>query len=387
MPSGGKNKFTKEQVIESFIKMHGTDSYGYNDIVYIDNLTPIKIYCFHHQEYFTQTPKSHKKGCGCPKCGRESQIKSARKDDEKFIKELIEIHGDIFDLSKVNYVNSKTEVEVICSRHGSFSRTPSDLLDGLGCKECKLNKSKYNNRELFIKESVKIFGDIIDYSKVGEISASTKVELLCKKHNCTFNLMISNHLSGQKCPKCSAEHYTSIRTLPLEEYYKRANEKHKNKYTYTNDYKNAKEDVTFYCPKHGENKRNSYSHINGAGCIHCQSEDSKTDRLGKEGYIKLSKGRMTSLYLIKCFNENEEFYKIGKTFRGVGNRFTKRNMPYEYSLLFKYESEAEDIWDLEKELHEKYKKYKYKTNMTFEGHTECYTDKFPIEEIFKLNSN
>lgn len=377
------NKLTQEQVIEQFKAVHG-DKFGYDNVAYVDTHTKVDIFCKKHNHTFSQTPKDHKKGISCYYCGRERQIESAKKSKNKFIEELIEVHGDIFDLSKLNYVNSKTDIELICKNHGIFSKRPSDLLAGNGCKKCKLNKSKYNNKELFIQESIRIFGDITDHSKVSQISATTQVELHCKKHNHYFTLSVSNRLSGQKCPKCSSEHYTSIRTLPTEEYYKRASEKHNNEYTYNNDYKNAKEDITFYCKKHGKNKVNSYSHINGTGCRHCYSEDAKTDRLGKDGYIKLSKERVTSLYLIKCFNNNEKFYKIGKTFRGINERFTKRNMPYEYSILFEYKSNAENIWDLEAELHKKYKSYKYKTYIQFEGHTECYTMELPIKEIINL---
>ena len=33
---------------------------------------------------------------------------------------IIKINGDFYDYSKVNYINNKTKVEIICPKHGSF---------------------------------------------------------------------------------------------------------------------------------------------------------------------------------------------------------------------------------------------------------------------------
>src|SRR6478736_7615092 len=117
------NKLTQEQVIESFNKVHGEGTYGYDRVIYLDNLTPVEIYCNIHKEYFPQSPKNHKKGCTCPKCGRDRQIESARKTKEDFVKEAIEKYGDKDNYDKVEYVNNKTEVTITCPLHGDYVRT------------------------------------------------------------------------------------------------------------------------------------------------------------------------------------------------------------------------------------------------------------------------
>lgn len=33
-------------------------------------------------------------------------------------------HGDEYDYSKVNYINAKTKIEIICNIHRSFWQTP-----------------------------------------------------------------------------------------------------------------------------------------------------------------------------------------------------------------------------------------------------------------------
>lgn len=45
---------------------------------------------------------------------------SKRKTTEQFIEEARAIHGDKYDYSKVEYVNSRTKVCIICPIHGEF---------------------------------------------------------------------------------------------------------------------------------------------------------------------------------------------------------------------------------------------------------------------------
>lgn len=378
------NKLTWEQVHKSFIEVHGEDTYSYDNVEYVDTHTKIKIHCNKHDNTFFQTPKDHKKGMGCYYCGRERQIEKAKKNIEEVKDELFKVYGDEYDLSKINYINTKTEVEVICRTHGSFMKKPCDLLMGNACKQCKTNKSKYNNKELFKEESTKLFGDITDYSLVNEMGANAKVTLICTKHDCEFTLSVSARLSGQKCPKCSAENYRKIRTLPKDVYYERANETHDNKYTYDDDYVTSKHAITFYCKEHGRQRRNSYDHLRGAGCRKCEKQGQETDKISREGYINTAKGRVTELYLIKCKDDYEEFYKIGKTFRGVESRFSGSLLPYDYDIVNTYEGEAGEIWDLEESLHLKFKEYKYNPNKKFCGFSECYNLELPITEIINL---
>lgn len=57
---------------------------------------------------------------------------------EEFIRKAREVHGDKYDYSKVAYVNSRTQVCIICRVHGEFKQTPSDHLQGHGCNKCAL---------------------------------------------------------------------------------------------------------------------------------------------------------------------------------------------------------------------------------------------------------
>jgi len=57
-----------------------------------------------------------------------------------FIKKANNTHKNKYDYSKVNYINSKTKVTIICQEHGEFNQLPNKHVFGLGCKKCGINK-------------------------------------------------------------------------------------------------------------------------------------------------------------------------------------------------------------------------------------------------------
>ena len=58
-----------------------------------------------------------------------------------FINKAKEIHGDIYDYSKLEYIDSKTKVKIICQIHGEFEQNPKNhSYRGDGCKKCGIKK-------------------------------------------------------------------------------------------------------------------------------------------------------------------------------------------------------------------------------------------------------
>ena len=121
---------TKE-FIEKAKKVHG-EKYNYSKVKYVNTMTKVCIICPIHGE-FLQTPNKHLSGNNCPKCSHQSYLHTT----DSFIKEAKKIHGDKYDYSKVNYINSHTKVCIICKEHGEFWQTPNAHLRGKGCKSCR----------------------------------------------------------------------------------------------------------------------------------------------------------------------------------------------------------------------------------------------------------
>lgn len=59
-----------------------------------------------------------------------------RLTQEEFIERARRAHGDKYDYSKVNYVNSATKICIICPEHGEFWQTPMNHLSGSNCPVC-----------------------------------------------------------------------------------------------------------------------------------------------------------------------------------------------------------------------------------------------------------
>ena len=82
----------------------------------------------------------------------EDFIKKSMTED--FIKKSIEIHGNLYDYSNVNYIGIKSKIIINCHIHGEFEQTP----------ELKIDYCKENNIQLYIikyDEDIKEKMDII----------------------------------------------------------------------------------------------------------------------------------------------------------------------------------------------------------------------------------
>jgi hypothetical protein len=55
---------------------------------------------------------------------------------ELFIEKAKLKHEDKYDYSKVEYVNSHTQIIIICKDHGDFLQIPNKHLLGTGCIKC-----------------------------------------------------------------------------------------------------------------------------------------------------------------------------------------------------------------------------------------------------------
>ena len=75
---------------------------------------------------------------------------------ERFIEKATNVHGDKYDYSKVNYINSTTKVCIICPKHGEFWQTPSNHLQGSKCPKWSnidVHKKQRNDKNGLIKKA------------------------------------------------------------------------------------------------------------------------------------------------------------------------------------------------------------------------------------------
>ena len=149
------NDVYKQNFIKKCTDKFG-DKYDYSEIDYINKKTKVKITCNHHGEFFilpTEHLRSNTGGCrGC----------FNHKLKEGFLENAINIFGDKFDYSKIDYKGTEHKISIKCVEHNLvFIQTPAGHLKSKKpCPECLLNnkllwicENKIHKQKQFIEKA------------------------------------------------------------------------------------------------------------------------------------------------------------------------------------------------------------------------------------------
>ena len=117
------------------------------------------------------------------------------------IDKFIEKHGDKYDYSFVEYVNSKTDVVIVCYEHGQFLQRPDHHIQGKGCYKC-MKGGRLFDLKYTISQFEEIHGQKYDYSQSEYINANTDIKIICKFHQIPFYQIVADHKRGYGCPLC-----------------------------------------------------------------------------------------------------------------------------------------------------------------------------------------
>lgn len=174
-----KLKMTFEKFVEKSREIHKFISYDYSKVVYVNNNTPVIIIDPLFGE-FEQRPADHLMGkLGGKRAG------NSRLTRMEFIERSITIHGDLYDYSKVVYINNSTPVIIIDLIYGEFEQRPACHLSGKGnpkrSKERVANMLRFT-KEQFIENAVGVHGVYFDYSKVKYNGSDIPVIIIDPEH-------------------------------------------------------------------------------------------------------------------------------------------------------------------------------------------------------------
>jgi len=300
----------RETIIKRFQQKHG-HNYKYHNVKYVDNKTPVDIWCCKCKKFISQTPMNHLRS-GCKDCGINKSANAKLLPQEEILKRFKEIHcNEQYDYKKVDYVDLKTEVTITCLKpdHGDFSQKPREHLDGSGCPICAKEKQQNahrDTRESFIHKATNIHGDLYDYKKVEDVwtnlnnnrhtttPSQTEVTIICKLHNSEFKQTPNSHLQGNGCRKCGNDKISLKLRDNRESFIRKAKDVHGELYDYTrvedvwSDLDNnrnttvpAKTKVTIICKQHGPFYKTPSKHLwrsTNGGCNLCNPS----------GYSKIS---------------------------------------------------------------------------------------------------
>lgn len=230
----------------------------------------------------------------------------------------------------------------------------------------------------FINKANFIHKNTFDYSLVEYINSSTKVKIKCF-NNHVFEQTPNDHLSGKTCKLC----YHNSRQMSVEEFKTKSNIIHSFAYDYSliKTLQYAQPLVPILCKFHNLFEQRYDMHLQGQGCPKCAFENNGFNR---HLFVKrcAKNNGLGTYYIIRCFNENEEFYKVGITSTSIKRRYNNiKYMPYKYEIVQEFSLPSECAWDLEL-LTKKYileTSIKYTPSIPFNGSsTECY--KFNFKE-------
>lgn len=205
---GKSRQLTTEEFIARAKTVHG-GKYDYSETSYTNSYTKVNIICRVHG-LFSQNSHHHLAGHGCTYCGN-----NITKSRDEFVKQAIDVHGDRYDYSLVDYVNNIGKVKIVCREHGVFEQAPvNHTRQSQGCPHCAGIMPV--TTEQFIKRAKEKHSNKYDYTKVRCERSSQCVVITCPVHG-DFRQSANSHLCGSGCNKCVIRGYSRSRFSELSD--------------------------------------------------------------------------------------------------------------------------------------------------------------------------
>lgn len=298
-------------------------------------------------------------------------------DTNSFIHKANIVHSLRYDYSKSVYTKSDQKIEIICKEHGSFWQIARDHYNGgFGCSRCSGLLRK--NHDEFVKSSREIHGNRYIYPKSKYVNSKTKLNIICRI-NGEFQQTPDMHLRGRNCPKCSDVKRGRVNSyknkISLNEFIEKCSIAHLNIYDYSKtDISLSTNKITVTCRIHGDFRVTAREHLlYGRGCKHCSTIHSKYNRGAFIQNCKKNADNLGTIYLVRLFDEQESFYKIGITrYKNPKKRFT-HGCVYSCDVISHKRMAAKEAWDFEKKLLNLCFKDKYIPKREMNGKTECFS--------------
>ena len=314
------------------------------------------------------------------------------------ITEKINILNPNLEVVDTEYKNVESKIKLKCKIHGTnVESTFKSLKKGnTPCKECSIEKSRNNNVFKFsleqYKNKVSSVNNTIEVVSDEYKNLHTKLNFKCTVCGNLWETEGNSILQGHGCPKCSIKIRANKQSHTLDFILNFIKNNNIQITLLSKEYKNSRTPLNVVCNVCDNQWVTNWNKIqSGYGCPECgkklahgKGEYSITSaELNKDIWINTD----AILYLIKCHNDSENFFKIGITKNTIESRFCdKTRMPYKYSIVEKYNTNLYEACKKEQYILESKLLNKYTPNIKFSGISECFSVKCEneLEEIIQL---
>lgn len=202
-----------ETFINNLKQIYG-DTLTYDDINYVDNKTPVRLYCRKEDKngvvhgFYEAIPRYLMKG---NRCCKKCEVEKNKLKKETYKQDLIQYVNNKCSFQLENedfeYINNTQKINCICHKkdkygneHGNFTIKIRDLKIGHGCPKC--GGSIHKTNEEFLRECYEIHGDKYQYLDK-YVDWKTKLRIVCPEHG-IFYMSPNKHISRrQGCPLCN----------------------------------------------------------------------------------------------------------------------------------------------------------------------------------------
>jgi len=225
----------------------------------------------------------------------------------------------------------------------------------------------------FIRRSTIAHNGKYDYSKSIFTTSNEKIIVTCPIHgDITQNAGV--HMRGHGCKKCAMDFIALNQTYCKDDIIRIGREVWGDLFDYSEiEYTYAKNKCKIKCNTCGDffyQRIGCHLNKKQTGCPNCKNNRG----FRRSQWVNFCNKKSCSeptMYIIRAFNDNEEFMKIGITSTTIFSRF--HSFPYEYEVIKSISGSPAFVFDKEKELHKLYCDFKYVPKLKFDGVTECFS--------------
>lgn len=281
-----KNRLTKEDFVRISSERH-RGKYSYDKAVYKNTRTPVIITCPEHGD-FTQTPKNHMNGQGCPKCGKEFAKQWQKYGYQAFLDRANERFPGMYRFPeiKAEYENNWSMVTVECLSCGRvFRKRACNFLvshyGGCPCRKPKRERktkpkaAKPKKGRLIpverIREMLERDFPTIEFDLSGYRNTSVGIPCTCKKCGHKFKRSVNGFYYSKFvniCPECAKKEIHDKKTKTTEQFTNEANDLYGvGAYTVIGEYVSSNKKIRIKCNECGRKfdiEANSF--LQGHGC-------------------------------------------------------------------------------------------------------------------------